>query len=259
MTPKSGYARTLLLASSAFAILAGAPSLLAKEEPAGNPFASPSTLPLQAPAFDKIKDSDYQPAFDEAMRQQRVEIDAIANNKAAPTFENTIVAMEKSGRMLDRVSLAFFALTSANTNDTLDKVQTVEAPKLAEHQDAIGLDPKLFARVKAVYGQRDKLKLDAESRKLLEVYYLQFVHAGANLSDTDKTKLRALNKENASLTTAFQQKLLAGAKAGALVVDNKADLAGLSDAEIAAMARAAEGRGLKGKFVIPLQNNIGAR
>ncbi|MBI3677857.1 MAG: M3 family metallopeptidase [Proteobacteria bacterium] len=254
MTSKSGYVRTLLLASSAFALLAGAPNLLAKETPAGNPFASPSTLPLQAPPFDKIKDSDYQPAFDEAMRQQRAEIDAIANSKAVPTFENTIVRIEKSGRMLDRVSLAFFALTSANTNDALDKVQTIEAPKLAEHSDAINLNPKLFARVKAIYDQRDKLKLDAESRELLEVYYLQFVHAGANLSDSDKTKLRALNKEEASLTTAFQQKLLAAAKAGALVVDNKADLAGLSDEEIAAAAHAAEARKLKGKYVLPLLN-----
>jgi peptidyl-dipeptidase Dcp len=252
MTSKS--IRTILLASSAFALVAAAPGLSAKEAPAVNPFESPSTLPLQAPAFDKFKDSDFQPAFDEAMRQQLTEIDAIANNKAAPTFENTIVAMEKSGRMLDRVTLAFGALTSANTNDALDKIQTIEAPKLAEHSDAINLNPKLFARVKAIYVQRDKLKLDAESRRLLEVYYQQFVHSGANLSDADKAKLRALNKENASLTTAFQQKLLAGTKAGALVVENKADLAGLSDEEIAAMAHAAESRGLKGKYVIPLQN-----
>ena len=244
--------RTLFLGAAAMAALT-LPSALAAA-PAANPFAQPSTLPLQAPMFDRIKDSDYEPAFEEAMRQQIVEIDAIANDKAAPTFENTLVAMEKSGRMLDRVSQTFGAVVSANTNDALDKVQTDEAPKLAAHNDAIYLNPKLFARVKAIYDQRDRLKLDSESLQLLNVYYQQFIHGGANLSDTDKAKLREINKQDASLETAFQQKLLAGTKAGALVVDNKAALAGLSDAEIANAAHAAEARGLKGKFLIPLQN-----
>ena len=188
------------------------------------------------------------------MKEQIAEIDAIANNKAAPTFENTLVAMEISGRMLERANVAFQAVVQANTNDTLDKVQTAEAPKLAAHQDAIFLNPKLFARVKAVYDQRANLKLDPESLQLLNVSYMQFVHAGANLSDADKAKLREINKQDAALETQFQQKLIAGAKAGALVVDDKTQLAGLTDDEIATAAQAAETRGLKGKFVIPLQN-----
>ncbi len=250
--------RTLCLGATAAMMLGvcAAPFAASLAAPAAtaNPFAEPSNLPLHAPPFDRIKDSDYQPAFDEGMKQQLAEIDAIANSKAAPTFENTVIAIEKSGRMLDRVSEAFFAVVQANTNDALDKTQTVEAPKLAAHQDAIFLNPKLFARVKAVYDQRDKLKLDPESLQLLNVYYLQFIHAGANLSDADKAKLREINKQDATLETLFQQKLLAGTKAGALVVDNKAQLAGLTDAEIANAEKAAEGRGLKGKFVIPLQN-----
>ncbi|HEX3674208.1 MAG TPA: peptidyl-dipeptidase Dcp [Rhizomicrobium sp.] len=221
---------------------------------AANPFAAPSTLPLQAPMFNKIKDTDYLPAFEEGMKQQIAEINAIVANKAAPTFQNTIVAMEKSGRMLDRVSEAFGGVVQANTNKTLDKVQTAVSPELASHNDAIYLNPKLFARVKTVYDQRDTLKLDPESLQLLKIYYQQFVHGGANLSDADKAKLREINKTDASLETLFQQKLLAGTKAGALVVDNKAALAGLSDTEIAGAAKAAEDRGLKGKFLIPLQN-----
>ncbi|MGH6871495.1 MAG: peptidyl-dipeptidase Dcp [Rhizomicrobium sp.] len=219
-----------------------------------NPFDHPSTLPLQAPMFDKIKDTDYGPAIEEGMKQQIAEVDAIANSKAAPTFENTIVALEVSGRMLDRATSTFSAVVQANTNPTLDKTQSDEAPKLAAHSDAIFLNPRLFARVKAVYDQRDTLKLDGESRQLLEVYYQQFIHAGANLSAKDKARLMEINKEDATLETDFQQKLLAGTKAGALVVDNKAALAGLSDAEIANAAHAAEQRGLKGKFLIPLQN-----
>lgn len=219
-----------------------------------NPFATPSTLPLQAPPFDKIKDTDYEPAFEQGMKEQLAEVEVIADNKAAPTFDNTIVALEKSGRMLERVSNAFFGVAQANTNPTLDKTRADMAPKLAEHQDAIFLNPQLFARVKAIYDKRDSLKLDPESAQLLKVYYLRFTHAGANLSDADKAKLRAINKEDASLETAFQQKLIAGTKAGALIVDDKAQLAGLSDGEIAAAAKAAADRGLKGKYVIPLQN-----
>ncbi len=240
--------RSLCLGSVAALCLVG--SALAD----ANPFAAPSTLPLHAPPFDKIKDSDYQPAMEEGMKQQLAEIGAIANSKAKPTFKNTIEAMEKSGRLLDRATSAFFAVVQANTNDALDKVQSDEAPKLAAHNDAIFLNAKLFARVKAVYGQRSKLKLDAESRQLLEVYYNQFIHAGASLSDPDKEKLKEINKEDATLSTDFQQKLLAGAKAAAFVADDKAKLAGLSDEEIAAAAKAAEDRKMPGKFVIPLQN-----
>ncbi len=222
--------------------------------PAANPFAEPSPLPLQAPQFDKIKDSDYQPALEEGMRQQIVEIEAIANNHAAPTFENTIVALEKSGRMLDRVSNTFSGVVGANTNDALDKVQSDEAPNLAAHQDAIHLNPKLFARVKKVYDARDALKLDPESLQLLKIYYLQFVQAGANLSDADKDKLREINKRDATLETAFQQQLVAGTKEGAFITGDKKDLDGLSEQEIASADRAAEAREMKGQWLIPLQN-----
>jgi peptidyl-dipeptidase Dcp len=251
--------RTVLLGAAAIAVLGFAATAGSAPAPApsfssDNPFAKPSSLPLQAPPFDKIKDSDYQPAIEEGMRQQLAEIDKIANNPAPPTFENTIVAMERSGQLLNRASTTFFNIVGANTNPTLDKVQTVEAPKLAAHSDAIYLNPKLFARVKAIYDSRAKLHLDPESQQLLKIDYLQFVHAGANLSDGDKAKLRALNKEEATLTTAFQQKLLAATKSGALVIDNKADLAGLSEQEIAAAADAAKARKMPGKWVIPLQN-----
>jgi peptidyl-dipeptidase Dcp len=229
-------------------------TLAALPASAANPFAAPSALPFQAPPFDRIKDSDFQPAFDEAMKAGLAEYDAIANNKAAPTFDNTIVAMEKSDLMLTRVQNAFSALTGANTDDALQKVETAEAPALAAHQDAIFLNEKLFARVDALYQKRDQLKLDPESRQLLEVYHQQFVHAGAKLSAADKAKLKDLNKQLSTLETAFEQKLLAAAKAGALVVDKKDDLAGLGDDGTAAAAKAAEGRKLSGKWVLPLQN-----
>jgi len=236
-----------LLSISVVAVLWAVPAL-------AGPFDVPSTLPYQAPRFDIIKNSDYQPGFEEGMRQQLAEISAIANNKAAPTFDNTIVAMERSGRMLERVNNSFFGVVQANTSPALDKVQTVEAPKLAAHTDTIFLNPKLFARVKALYDRRAALQLDAEAMQVLTLYYRQFIHAGANLAPADKTRLQQINKQAASLETAFQQKLVAAAKAGALVVDDKAQLAGLSEAEIANAAQAAKARGLKDKYVIPLQN-----
>ncbi|MGN6374813.1 MAG: peptidyl-dipeptidase Dcp [Sphingomonas sp.] len=219
-----------------------------------NPLAKVSTLPFHAPPFDKIKDSDYEPALDRGMAIQLAEMQRIANNPAKPTFDNTIAAMEKSGRMLERAQLAFYAVVQANTNPTLDKVQADEAPKMAAHQDAIMLNPKLFQRIKTLYDQRASLNLTPEQTQVLTLYYRQFVHAGANLSDADKAKLKTLNKRLSTLETAFQQKLLAAAKAGALVVDDKAKLARLSDAEIAAAAQAAKDRGLDGKWVLPLQN-----
>ncbi|HMH64128.1 MAG TPA: M3 family metallopeptidase, partial [Rhizomicrobium sp.] len=218
------------------------------------PFDAPSTLPYQAPRFDIIKDTDYQPAFEAGMRQQLAEIVAIASNKDAPSFNNTITAMERSGRMLERVNNAFFGVVQANTNPALDKVQTAEAPKLAAHTDAIFLNPRLFARVKALYDRRASLKLDSEALQVLTLYYRQFVHAGANLSDKDKVRLQQINKRDASLETSFQQKLVAAAKAGALVVDDKTQLAGLSAAEVANAADAAKARKLAGKYVVPLQN-----
>ncbi len=244
----SGSVLAGLLAVAAFCVAAPAHAY------AAGPFDAPSSLPYQAPRFDIIKDADYQPGFEEGMRQQLAEITVIADNKVAPSFENTILAMERSGRMLERVNNAFFGVVQANTNPALDKVQTVVAPKLAAHNDAIFLNAKLFARVKALYDNRAGLKLDAEALQVLTLYYRQFVHAGANLAPAQMARLKQINKQDASLETGFQQKLVAAAKAGGLVLDSKAQLAGLSEAEIANAAQAAKARGLSGKWVIPLQN-----
>ncbi len=218
-----------------------------------NPFFAPSTLPFQAPPFDKIKDEDFQPAIEAGMAQQQAEIRAIADNPDAPTFDNTIVALEKSGQLLARVSEVFDGVTGANTNDTLQKVRTIEAPKLAAQQDFIYLNAKLFARVAAIYKQRDTLKLDPESMRLLEYDYKKFVHAGANLSEADKTELKKLNEEESSLSDTFLNKLLAATKEGAFVTADKTALAGFSEARLAAAAEAAKSRKIEG-FVIPLQN-----
>src|SRR5690242_15106989 len=165
-----------------------------------NPFYSTSPLQYQAPPFDRIRDADYQPAIEEGMKRNLAEIRKIADQDSAPTFANTIEAMERSGELLTRVAKVFFALTQANTDDTLQKVQAEEAPRLAAHHDAIYLNPKLFGRVKALYDGRDKLGLDPEQKFLLEKYHRDFVRSGANLSDADKTALRALNTEESSLT-----------------------------------------------------------
>ena len=218
-----------------------------------NPFYSPSTLPFHAPPFDKIKDSDYQPAIEAGMAQQLREIEAIANNPAPPTFENTFVAMEKSGQLLQRVMEAFDGVTGANTNPTLQEVRKIEAPKQAAHQDAIYLNDKLFQRVDTIYKQRESLHLDPESLRLVEVYYQKFVHAGANLSDSDKATLKKLNEEESTLSNAFSSKLLEATKDAAYFTTDESALAGLSDAQISAAAQAAKGRGKEG-YVLPLQN-----
>ncbi|MHB8502426.1 MAG: peptidyl-dipeptidase Dcp [Candidatus Acidiferrales bacterium] len=218
-----------------------------------NPFYAASTLPFHAPPFDKIKDEDYQPAIEAGMAQELSEIQAIADNPAAPTFENTLVAMEKTGQLFQRAMAAFGAVTGANTNPVLQKVQAEEAPKLAAHFDAIYLNAKLFARVSGVYKQREALKLNPESLRLLEVSYDNFVRAGANLSDADKTKLKKLNEEISTLSNDFTTKLLAATKAGAYFTTDKSALAGLSDAQLAAAAQAAESRKQEG-FLLPLQN-----
>lgn len=219
-----------------------------------NPFAIASPLPLQAPQFDRIRDADYQPAIEQGMAEQRAEIARIARNPAAPTFDNTIVAIERSGRMLDRANSVFSAITSANSNAVLDKVQAAEAPRLAAHDDAIFLDAALFARVDALHRRRAALALDAEQRQLLDVYHARFVRAGAQLAPADQAKLRALNTALATLEIGFRQKLIAAAKAGALIVDDRAALAGLDPEAIAAAGQAARERGLPGKWVLPLQN-----
>ncbi|HWJ93564.1 MAG TPA: M3 family metallopeptidase, partial [Telluria sp.] len=222
--------------------------------PASNPFAKPSTLPFNYPAFDKIKNEDYAPAFAEGMRIHEAEIEAIANNKAAPTFDNTIVAMERSGQLLNRVSTVFGNLSGANTNDTLQALDKELAPKLSAHSDKIRLNAKLYARVKALYDKRDKLNLDAESKYLLERYHTDFVRAGAKLSEADKAKLKDYNGQLAALQTTFSQNVLKEANASALVVDTREELAGMSAKAIDAAALEAKKRGLDGKFVIPVVN-----
>ena len=219
-----------------------------------NPFFHASTLPFQAPPFDRISDADFQPAIEEGMRQQLAEVDSIANQSAPATFDNTIVAMERSGTLLTRVSRVFFALTQANTNDALQAVQKEEAPKLAAHRDAINLNGKLFQRIQHLYDERDRLGLDAEQKYLVEEYYRDFVRSGALLSEPDKARLRELNQEESKLRTEFQNRLLAATKAGAVVVDDESLLDGLSAGDSAAAAAAAKQRGLDGKWVLSLQN-----
>ena len=225
--------------------------------PAQNPFARPSTLPFEAPMFDKIKDADYEPALLAGMAEQTREVRAIADATAPPTFENTIVALERSGALLERTESAISAVAGAYTNPTIEKIQQTMAPKFAAHQDTIYLDEKLFARVKAVYdansGPRRATALTQESQRLLEVEYRRFVHAGANLSAADKVKLKAINTEESTLSNAFGRKLLAATKAGGYVTSDKGALAGMTDAQIAAAGAAAKARGVEG-YVLPLQN-----
>ncbi|WP_410211765.1 peptidyl-dipeptidase Dcp [Aquirhabdus sp.] len=219
-----------------------------------NPFFAPSTLPFQAPDFNQIKEADYLPAIEKGMKLQLGEVNKIANNPAAPTFDNTFISLEKSGALLNRVLAVFDAITSANTSDYLQKVQEDVAPKRAMHQDAITLNAKLFKRIKTIYDKRDTLNLDPESLRLVEVTYQNFVLGGANLSDADKIKLKALNKENSTLGTQFTNKLLAATKDGSLVIIDKSKLAGLTDAEITAAAEAAKSKKLDNAWVLTLQN-----
>ncbi len=219
----------------------------------GNPFYAPSTLPYQAPQFDKIQDADYQPAMDAGIDQQLAEIHAIASNPESPTLENTVVALEKSGRLLDRVSQVFYAVTSANTNPALQQVQQIEAPRLAALNDAIYLNPQLFHRVETIYLQRAALKLDPESQRLVEYYYREFVHAGAKLADADKTELKKINEEISTLQNDFRNKLLAATKEAAYATTDKSRLAGLSEAQLAAAAQDAQQRKQEG-WVLTLQN-----
>jgi peptidyl-dipeptidase Dcp len=218
-----------------------------------NPFYAQSTLPFHAPPFDKIKDDDYQPAIEAGMAEQIREMQAIANNPEPATFENTLEAMEKTGQLFQRATAAFDAVTGANTDPLLQKVRAEEAPRRAAHDDAIYLNAKLFARVSAVYKQRESLKLDPESLRLLEVTYDKFVRAGANLSEADKAELKKLNEELSTLSNAFTTKLLAATKDGAYVTTDQSALAGLSEAQVAAAAQAAKSRKQEG-YVLPLQN-----
>lgn len=222
-----------------------------------NPFFHESPLPLHYPQFDKIKDADFAPAFDAGMAEQLKEVRAIADNPAPATFDNTIVAMEKTGQLLDRATTVFFNLVGTDTNDTRKKLQAEYSGKFAAHRDAIALDGTLFARIQSVYDRRDALKLDPESRRLVERYHENFVRAGAKLSDADKARLKAMNAEMARLGTQFSQNVLNEVNASAVVVDDVKQLDGLSAEQIAAAAQTAKDRGLEGKYVIALLNTTG--
>ncbi|MDB6100391.1 MAG: dcp2 [Gammaproteobacteria bacterium] len=221
---------------------------------AENPFTHPSTLPYRLPPFDRVQNADYRPAFEEGMRAQRREVQKIVEAAAEPDFQNTLVALERSGQMLNRVSAVFFNLNASNTDPQMQEIDSEIAPKLQAHEDAIFLDPALFARVDAVYRQRASLQLDSESLQLLERYHIEFVRAGARLSDTDKARLRDINGQLSSLTTQFKQNVLKTTKNGAVIVDRAEELEGLSAEQTGAAARAAEVRGLSGKWLITLQN-----
>ncbi len=222
--------------------------------PAGNPFLAPSPLPWQLPPFDRIHDEDFAPAFEAGMRQHLDEVQAIARDPSPPTFENTLVALERSGRLLDRVSRTFFNLNAANTDPAMQKLEAEMAPRLSAHRDAITLDPALFARIDAIWQKRDQPGLDPESRQLVERYEINFVRAGAKLSPADKEKLKEINKELSSLTTKFRQNTLKATKENAVVVDDVKELDGLSKEQIGAAAEAAKARKLEGKYVLTLQN-----
>lgn len=233
---------------------APAPDASAVTPATENPLLVASTLPFQAPPFDRIKDADFLPAFAEGMKQHLAEIRRIADNPEPATFDNTFVALERSGETLGRVARVFFGLAQADTNDARQKIQEEIAPKLAAHQDEIRLDPNLFARVKSIYDQRDTLGLDPVQQRLVERTHDEFVRAGANLSEADKATVRKLNIEESSLSTRFHVMLVAAAAKGAVVVDDKAELAGLSEGDLAAAAQDAAARKLDGKWLFALQN-----
>ncbi|HEV3410389.1 MAG TPA: hypothetical protein VG095_08845, partial [Chthoniobacterales bacterium] len=257
-------AAIFLLVSMTTLPLRAAPEAKTKSSPAAatkaataNPLLQESKLPYFFPPFDKIKDEHFQPAIEQGMAEQLKEIEKIANQKEKPTFDNTIVAMEKSGRLLYRGRQVFSNLNACNTNPTMQKIDKELSPKLAAHQDAIRLNGPLFARIQTLQDQRDQLKLDAESKYLLERYYKDFVRAGAKLNDADKEKLKAMNQEIATLQTTFEQNVLKEKNASSVVVDTREELDGLPESDIAAAEKAAKEDGKEGKFVIRLMNTSG--
>ena len=219
-----------------------------------NPLLAPGNLPYDAPPFDRIHDADYAPAIEAAMREHQAEIERIADNPAAPDFDNTIVAMERSGATLTRVVQIFENITQSNTDPALDAAKDDIDPKLQAHEDSIHLNPQLFGRVRSVHAAADMLGLDSKSRYMLDEIYKEFVHAGAALSPADQARLRTLNQQITKLQTSFQQKLLAATSGGAVVVDSASELAGLDKSAVEAAAEAGKSRGHDGKYVLPLRN-----
>src|SRR5665647_770035 len=217
-----------------------------------NPFLAPSTLPYQLPPFADILDAHYRPAFERGIADQRAEIAEITSDPDAPTFENTLLPLERSGRTLQRVAAVFFNKSSSDSNDFTNALEEELAPLLAAHEDAIRLDPALYARIASVHERLDSLGLGDESRYLVERYHTEFTLAGAGLSDDDKATLRDYNKRLSTLTTRFEKNLLADTNELAVVIDDVADLDGLAAGEISAAAEAAKERGLDGKYLITL-------
>ncbi len=222
-----------------------------------NPLLKPSPLPYQLPPFADIRDDHFVPAFEQGMAEELREVDAIAKNPAPPTFDNTIVALEKSGETLNRAERAFGILTGGFTNPNLEKIDTEMSPRFAAHRDAIQLNPDLFARIAKLYESRNSLGLDPESLRLLEQYHRDFVRSGAKLSDVDKTRLKGLNAELAKLSTQFKQNVLKEINASAVLVGSKAELDGMSDADVQAAAAAAKAAGKEGQFLVRLTNTTG--
>ena len=219
-----------------------------------NPFFAESPLELKYPQFDKIKDSHFAPAFDRGMAEQVKEIEAIADSAEPASFENTILTMERSGQLLTRATKVFGNLTSANTNDALDKIDEEYSPKFAAHYDSIYLNPKLFGRIKSLYEKRDTLGLDPQGVRLVERYYTDFVRAGANLTEEQKARVKAINAEMATLSTKFGQNVLDEVNDSAIVVDSKDELKGLTDEQIEGLAGAAKEKKQDGKYLIALVN-----
>jgi len=219
---------------------------------AGNPFLAEWTTPFQTPPFDQTKDSDYMPALQEGMARQMAEVEAIASSAEPATFANTLEALDRTGSLLTRVSNVFFAMTTNDTNEVLQKVQADVSPLLAKHQDDIFLNPKLFERIKAVYDQRASLGLQPEQARLLERIYKTFVRGGANLDETKKADLRKINEELSVLTVQFGNNVLHDDNGFALTIDKAEDLAGLPPAVVEGAAEAAKARGLAGKWVFTL-------
>jgi peptidyl-dipeptidase Dcp len=217
-------------------------------------FATDSTLPFQAPDFRQIDEDMYLPAFRVGMAEQRAEVEAIANNSAPPTFENTIVALEQSGETLGRVARVFFALAGANSNDQIDAINTEISPELSAHSDAILLNPELFERVRAIHANRAAMAMTPDDAALLEKTYDDMVHAGAMLSEAERERVQAINTELSTLTTEFGQTVRAATNEQPLIVDTREELAGLSEADIRAAAELAAEKGMPGKFAIALQN-----
>ena len=227
---------------------------LTTQASADNPFMQASSLYMQFPAFDQITNDHYMPAFKAGLEQQKAEIEAIANSSEPATFENTFVAMERSGEILNRVSRVFYALASAHTNDDINQLRGELAPMLSAHGDEILLNSTLFARIKAIHDQVDELDIDDESKRLVRETYKQFVGAGAELSDEDKETLKAMNSELASLSTEFSQKVLDEVNSKAIVLDSAERLKGMSEVQIASALEAGAARDMEGKYVIPLLN-----